>query len=212
MKQLKNMKETLVSATQAQLANLQNVDTKELGCAIDMIKDLSEAMYYCSIVKSMEEVQEEQKKQQQQPQQQQYQHQPSMMYFREMYPYPYPYYPERDQDREYNRMYYSEGGSTQTSNSSTGSSNRSGEGNGGYRNYKEFQYYPNPYEGRSPEQRRTYMESKHSGNKEGGMKELERYAQELTSDIIEMMQEATAEEKQMLARKLTVLSNKIQQA
>lgn len=202
MKQLKNMKETLVSATQAQLANLQNVNTEELGCAIDMIKDLSEAIYYCSIVKSMEEAQEQQKMQsQQQP-----------MYFRE----PYPYYPERDQDREWNRMYFSDGGggnnssgaSTQTSNSSTGSTNRSG----GTRNFQEFQYYPNPYEGRSPDKRRTYMESRQNGDKSVGMKELEHYAQELTSDIIEMMQDATAEEKQMLARKLTVLSNKIQSA
>lgn len=200
MKQLKNMKETLVSATQAQLANLQNVNTKELGCAIDMIKDLSEAIYYCSIVKSMEEAQEQQKMQQ------------PMMYYRE----PYPYYPERDQDRGQNRMYFSDGGggnnsagtSTQTSNSSTGSTNRSG----GTRNFQEFQYYPNPYEGRSPERRRTYMESRQNGDKSVGMKELEHYAQELTSDIVEMMQDATAEEKQMLARKLTVLSNKIQSA
>lgn len=200
MKQLKNMKETLVSATQAQLANLQNVNTKELGCAIDMIKDLSEAIYYCSIVKSMEEAQEQQKMQQ------------PMMYYRESYP----YYPERDQDRGQNRMYFSDGGSgnnsagtsTHTSNSSTDSTNRSG----GTRNFQEFQYYPNPYEGRSPERRRTYMESRQNGDKSVGMKELEHYAQELTSDIVEMMQDATAEEKQMLARKLTVLSNKIQSA
>ena len=67
MKQLKNMKETLVSATQAQLANLSTANTEELGCAIDMIKDLSEAIYYCEIVESMkkaEERQEEEKEQQ----------------------------------------------------------------------------------------------------------------------------------------------------
>ena len=55
MNQLNQMKEILIGATQGQLATLSNVNTEELGCAIDMIKDLSEAIYYCSIVKSMEE-------------------------------------------------------------------------------------------------------------------------------------------------------------
>lgn len=35
--------------------NLKQTDTKELGEAIDMIKDLEQAMYYCSISKAMEE-------------------------------------------------------------------------------------------------------------------------------------------------------------
>ncbi|MBE5925600.1 MAG: hypothetical protein E7270_01215 [Lachnospiraceae bacterium] len=53
------MKETLMMAVQGQLSNLSQTDTKELGCAIDMIKDLSEAIYYCTITKSMEEAEEE---------------------------------------------------------------------------------------------------------------------------------------------------------
>ena len=61
MEQLKNMKENLVSIIQAQMGNLQDTDTKELGEAIDMVKDLSEAIYYCSIVKAMEEKEEENK-------------------------------------------------------------------------------------------------------------------------------------------------------
>jgi len=35
---------------------LEEVDTEELGDAIDMIKDLSEAIYYCKIVEAMDEV------------------------------------------------------------------------------------------------------------------------------------------------------------
>jgi hypothetical protein len=35
--------------------DLSSVDTEELGEAIDMVKDLSEAIYYCTITKSMEE-------------------------------------------------------------------------------------------------------------------------------------------------------------
>lgn len=37
MKQLENMKESLVSATQAQLANLNTANAEELGAAIDII-------------------------------------------------------------------------------------------------------------------------------------------------------------------------------
>jgi len=66
MKQLKSMKETLMGAVQGQLGNLGQADYRELGAAVDMIKDLSEAIYYCSIVESMEESAKEQKKMQQQ--------------------------------------------------------------------------------------------------------------------------------------------------
>ena len=40
---------------ESQMTNLDEVDTKELGEAIDMIKDLEEAMYYCTITKAMEQ-------------------------------------------------------------------------------------------------------------------------------------------------------------
>ena len=56
MERLKKMKETLMCAVESEInGDLKHVDTKELGEAIDMIKDLEEAMYYCSIVKAMEE-------------------------------------------------------------------------------------------------------------------------------------------------------------
>lgn len=55
MHRLKNMKETLIGCVQTQLADIKNVDTEELGEAIDMIKDLEEAIYYCTITKAMEE-------------------------------------------------------------------------------------------------------------------------------------------------------------
>ena len=40
---------------EGQMTHLDEVDTKELGEAIDMIKDLEEAMYYCTITKAMEQ-------------------------------------------------------------------------------------------------------------------------------------------------------------
>ena len=55
MERLKNMKETLLSAAQSQMGNLAAADTKELGQVIDMIKDLEEAIYYCSITEAMKE-------------------------------------------------------------------------------------------------------------------------------------------------------------
>ena len=55
MKKLKHMKNCLKDIVMCQMADLKNVDTKELGEAIDMIKDLYEAMYYCAITEAMED-------------------------------------------------------------------------------------------------------------------------------------------------------------
>ena len=55
MKRLKKMQDVLICCVEAQIhENLDKVDTKELGEAIDMIKDLSEAMYYTAITDAME--------------------------------------------------------------------------------------------------------------------------------------------------------------
>jgi len=61
MEQLKNIKQCLVSSVQTQLGDLKKTDAKELGEVIDMIKDLEEAMYYCSIIEAMEKSQSEKK-------------------------------------------------------------------------------------------------------------------------------------------------------
>lgn len=65
-------------------------------------------------------------------------------------------------------------------------------------------------EGRSPVQRRTYMETKemHQG-KEVQIKELEKYMMELTSDVMEMIEDASPEERQMLKTKISNLASKI---
>ena len=61
MDKYKSMKDTLVAQVQTQLGNLENVDAKELGEVVDMIKDLEEAMYYCSIVEEKEEPKDKEK-------------------------------------------------------------------------------------------------------------------------------------------------------
>jgi hypothetical protein len=51
---LKTMKDQLVSCIQGQLGDISKADTHEMGEAVDMVKDLAEAIYYCTITDSME--------------------------------------------------------------------------------------------------------------------------------------------------------------
>lgn len=181
MERMKYMKETLMNCIQGQLGDLTSVDSKELGEAIDMIKDLSEAIYYCAIVKSMEETDKEKEK-----------YYPPMNYNR--------YY--RDMDREYGNMYYtdSHGVSHPSANMTTGAQSA--------RNYPiELRDYK---EGQSPLVRKTYMERKmHGGDKAVQMQELEKYMAELSHDITEMIQDSSPEEKQIMQKKLSALATKI---
>ena len=55
IEKLKEMKTKLMNAVEVQMNNLNCVDTKELGEAIDMIKDLEEAIYHCYIINAMEQ-------------------------------------------------------------------------------------------------------------------------------------------------------------
>ena len=201
MEKFKQIKDALVNCIQAQVGQgLKEVDTKELGEAIDMLKDMEEAMYYCSITKAMEESKEEEK-------------------YREKYYSMYPHMMYNDGNRmmynDGNRMYYNGGGNSSNSGGSRGG--QSGGNSGGSRNYDGGQYYPYPAEirdyreGRSPVTRRTYMESKElHHDKAKQMQELDKYMKELTDDILEMINGATPEEKQMLSQKLSTLATKVQ--
>jgi hypothetical protein len=54
MDRLKKVKESIIECIEVQIEhNLDNVNTKELGEAIDMVKDLSEAIYYCTVTEAM---------------------------------------------------------------------------------------------------------------------------------------------------------------
>ena len=218
MERLKNMKESLVNCVQAQISgNLSEVDSKELGEAVDMIKDLEEAIYYHTITEAMSKNEKEG----------QQHHEP--MYY-PIYPQRvYPQYPDyRDMDRDTGRMYYPVYYDGQGGNGTSNGGGRGGSSNGNSSSNGSMQYserrmppmmmddsYPNELmrdrrEGRSPMSRKGYMEAKemHHG-KEVQMKELEKYMQELGSDITEMIQDASPEEKQMLQQKLSLLVTKI---
>ena len=194
------MKEALVAQVENQMSNLSEVDTHELGEVIDMIKDLEEAIYYCSITKAMEEKEEEKKVE---------------------HHYYTTYIPERDIDRdEWGRMYYPRMRDSQGRYLPEGrDGTRDG---GGRRDYVEFPalYHEREIpiglrderEGRSPITRRMYMESKElHKDKTTKLKELEQYMKELSEDIVEMISDATPEERQLLEKKVAALSTKIQQ-
>ena len=88
----------------------------------------------------------------------------------------------RDMDKMDGRMYYSGSGSQ------GGSQGRDSR------------------EGRSGQMRRSYIESKENGKDKGEkMKELENYMKELSTDVTEMISDASPEEKTMLRQKLQML-------
>ena len=188
IERMKSMKENLISQTEAQFANLHNANTHELGEAIDMIKDLSEAVYYCTITDAIEKGGSES----------------------ESY-----YTPYRDMDRRYGMMYYGndytpyynyESYYTPTSYASNSGNMSNGGGNG--RSYTPMR---DSREGRSPMYRKTYMEDKHLGaDHSTKMRDLEQYLQELSTDIAEMVNDATPEEKQAIKKKMEMLGTKIQ--
>lgn len=59
MKELHCIKQKLIECVECQMHHLDKVNTKELGEVIDMIKDLSEAIYYCTITEAMKSDEEE---------------------------------------------------------------------------------------------------------------------------------------------------------
>ena len=171
MKRLEHMKECLMACVESQMTHLDQVDAKELGEAIDMIKDLEEAIYYCTITKAMKADEEEEKQSRHQPQGQ-------MNYYTPMYNDGSMYI-----DHQTNRM----------------------------NDHMQPQHTQmrDVREGNSPKYRRMYMEGKHQKDPQKQMQELEDYMHELTNDIMEMIEDATPEEKQLLRQKITTLSTKI---
>ena len=77
--------------------------------------------------------------------------------------------------------------------------------------HEPMSYERDEREGRSPQNRRMYMEAKYTKDKATQLRELEKYMQELTSDMVEMIQDASPEEKQYLEKKISALASKIGQ-
>lgn len=203
IEKLKSIQECLASAAEAQIYDLENVDAQELGEVIDIIKDIEETIYYCTVTKAMKESEKYKGEE--------------MMYYTPMY----------RETREHNggqgydmsRMYYggsnssSSGGySSGRSNGSSGSSNSNG--NNSQYSEKEFPgAFQDMREGRSPRSRRMYMEAKETKqDKATQMKELEHYMQELAQDVTEMIEGSSPEERQYLSKKISALATKLTQS
>nr|DAM84105.1 MAG TPA: hypothetical protein [Bacteriophage sp.] len=212
IERIHKMVECLTEKTLSELdKGIENVNTEEMSEAVDMIKDLCEAEYKAVIVKSMkkaDEEEEEYNKELLRALKDEYGEEGGRRYYDEYRymrtgryapkgkgtyvgrrgyeepPY-YHMYPERDMDREYGRMYYTEPTATHTSES-------------GYDRAK-----------------RMYTETKemHKANtpedKEHKMKSLDSYTKELASDITGMVADMSAEEKNLLRTKLSTLVSKI---
>lgn len=178
MERLKAMKERLMTCVESQLGDLSKTNAEELGEVVDMIKDLEETIYYCTVVEAMEKRDEEEKER-------------NVMYYPIMYTDGGSRYYRDKSYPSYDRMYY---GSAYDR---------------GMRDY-DMVYPRDIREGRSGSSRRMYMESKemHEG-KEKQMHELETYMHELSGDIMDMINDATPEEKEMLSHKLSTLAEKI---
>lgn len=192
MEQLKHMKESLICCAQSQMNHLDQVDAEELGEVVEMIKNIEEAIYYCTITEAMNG------KENSMNGNSHMMNGEDRMYYME----PRMYYPNGNRSNS-NR------GNETSSNSDMMARDRRG--------YQEYEYeYPMEMrdyrEGRSPRSRRMYMEAQQShADKTTQMRELEKYMQELSQDITEMIQNASSEERQYLEKKLNVLSSKIAQ-
>ena len=159
MHKLEWMKKTIIEEVAKQFCNLEEVNTCELGEAVDIIKDLAEAIYYCTITEAMKE----------------------------------------EEYEEEGRKYY--GGKGTHMSSSIGHHMGTHESAGEWRS---------PHEGKSPMSRKAYLEAKSMHHdKAVHMQELEKYVHELTSDLMEMIEGGTPEEKQYLSNHMAVLATKI---
>lgn len=192
IERLKAMKEQFMSCIESQMHDLKRVDAEELGEVVDMVKDIEEAIYYCTIVEAMHESDKD-KEQRVQP--------VNNNYYYSEYPIRYPEI-YRSSDRANGYMYYDDTHS-----------------DGGAQSNIRHMMYTEPYrtteardprEGRSYTQRKMYMEGKEQHHtKEQQMKELESYMQELSRDVTDMIKDASPEEKTILRQKMTTLANKI---
>ena len=199
MERLKQMKDRLVDVVEQQINGcLESASAEELGEAVDMIKDLDEAIYYGTLTKAMEDSKN------------------TYYYTEKVRPLEYPY--ERYELPYGGTMYYGGNGSGSSGGRGGSGSGSMGGGNGiNYYHQGGYGYQPvslipehSPYEGRSVTRRRMYMEGKmNRRDKTQQMKELEEYVQDLGQDITEMIQDASPEEKQLLQQKISMLATKI---
>lgn len=234
---IKDMCKKLEEAVKHELSKgIENVDAKELGEVVDMIKDLYEAKekivkacYYKGVLEAMEEHDFEDEDEIEEEGRRGYrgQRRDSRGRYMSRRGYESRMMPDmdydemermRDMDRmSYGRMGYSgsgsSGGSSMGGSSSSGMSGGSmgsqGGSNSGSRGYSDGGR--DSREGRSGQMRRGYMEAKEKGaDKQQKMKELEDYMKSLAEDVTDMVNDMSQEEKSLMKQKMQILMQKIQ--
>lgn len=181
--------------------NIDNVDAKELGEVVDIIKDMEEAAMYCEQAKYYKKITEAMEKNSDKDNEYymdkyspetmatKYYTRPRPIRYYDDYPESDPSY-KRDMDMVRNRMYY-------TPTPMPGHNVNQG-------------MMHDPKEGISPMSRKGYMEARENGaDPATKKKELEKYMEELSMDIIEMITGMDANERQVLKQKITALANKV---
>ena len=136
---LKTLKHNLLCVIEEEMEDIYEADTDELGKVIDMLKDVEKTMYYCTVIKAMNE--------------------------------------KSDSIAEHHME--------ETFDAKAG---------------------------KSMHGRKAYLEAREMHtDKAMHLRELEKYVQELTTDVVDMIQDASAEEKSYLEKKMTTLATKIGQ-
>lgn len=209
---------------------IEKIDTKEMGEVAEMLKELCEAEYYAKISKAMDEYDFEDAEEIMHEGRRGYRGQPRDSrgrYMRRGYDEMMGYMPEmyRDMDREsMGKMYYTSANASQgsqggSSGQSSGGSSM-GSSSGGSMGYSEgMRGYSSQErdsrEGRNGQSRRSYVETKemHKGNSEedkmAKKRELDKWMNDIGSDVKELVHDMTPEEKTMAKTKLTNLANSL---
>lgn len=189
MKSLEKIKEHIEEAMLAEFSKgIEKIDTKEMGEAADMLKDMCEAIYYCTLTEAMNDSDNEYGVDYDENGPRRYYTPSKRMKPAETY---------RDMDLQtMGRMYY-----TDTEGAGMEAKRYYTETAGNGRNDARM--------GRSGKSRMRYYETKEMGDSSAKMQSLEEYTKSLGEDITEMIAGASENEKQMLRTKLQVLAQKI---
>lgn len=216
MHRLKEFMEKLEECAKCEFdKGIQNVDTKEMGEVLDMIKDCTEAMYYYSIVEAMKESEygedydwEGRKHYRGQPRDSMGRFKSGRRGMRRNYEPDYHMPMEiwdnedwRDMDINQGRMYYTEGGNMNRSSQGSGVRNTGDTSNRGRSNsrygysHDEYMKKREMYSKDEPEHRKKRTEM------------LNEYMDDLSDMAKEMVADMSPEEKQMWKVKLNKLIN-----
>lgn len=229
------IKDRAISLVESQLnGNIENVDAKELGEVADIAKDMaelmelcSEAEYYHAITEAMEKNSDEENRMQMDK------YLPESRYYNDgmrggMNP------PANGRNNEQNngRYYMPIPGPddmygwedpvmmrrgmmphyyTDMNTNMNGTNISSMDRGNNSRPMNSEQYMRDAKEGRSGITRRTYMDMKENGaDKADKVKEIKQWANDFTEDVMEMLENASPEEKTTMKQHLTQLVQKIQ--